>query len=68
MPDEVLVKAWDGGFTVSSDFARRNAILVAAAASAGFITSLTPEGGMGATWKITPKGCDRLFAQMNDRD
>jgi hypothetical protein len=52
----VLYKAWSGGFTVQSDFARKNAGLVAMAASAQLLTTRVTEGVYSSNWWITPKG------------
>jgi hypothetical protein len=55
---DVLRKAWTGGFSTQSNFARSHAQAVAAAASVGLIT--TSLGGMnyGNRWYITKKGLE----------
>lgn len=55
---ELVVRhAHMGGFTVSSDFARANAIHVAEAASRGFITTFDHPGNTYCrTWHVTENG------------
>jgi hypothetical protein len=66
---DVVRRAWlAGGFTVSSDFARANAGLVAAASSMGFITTLYgrvhDEWQHGTTWRVTPEGLALLWREL----
>ncbi|WP_422023410.1 hypothetical protein [Pyruvatibacter mobilis] len=55
---EVCLAAWHGGFTTKSDFARRHADMVAAAAVAGFITTelLCDDETHHNKWLITIEG------------
>jgi hypothetical protein len=48
-----------GRLTIQSDWARRCATEVSAAASLGLITTETPEG-FGRVWYVTGKGIDWL--------
>lgn len=59
----ILFKAWQTGFTVSSDFARKEAGLVAMAASAQLITTRVAEGLYQSMWLITAKGI-RLLNEL----
>lgn len=54
----VIDRAFMGGVTVQSDFARANASILAMAASMGLITTKTSEGDFGRTWRAT---CDGLL-------
>lgn len=56
----VLEKAWRGGFTTKSDFARRFANQVAVAASLGYITTQVRGFSFGSTWLITKDGLSIL--------
>lgn len=58
---EVLNKAWMGGIAVQSQFFRDNPSYVALAASEGLITTVISKRSFGGVWRITPKGCARLF-------
>lgn len=58
---EVLRLAWTKGFSVSSDFARAHAPIVAAASSRGFITTRIDRNLYGTRWLITPKGLERIW-------
>jgi hypothetical protein len=60
----VVRRAWDRGFTVSSDFARQAAPLVAQAASAGFITTRIATNEWGTTWRVTPEGLAYLWREI----
>jgi len=40
----VLFRAWEHPFSVSSNFARENALAVATAASLGWISNIRPDG------------------------
>lgn len=62
VPD-VLARAWDGGFSTRSDFARSNAEEVAAAACLGLITTRMTSNAYGRQWRITPAGCRVLFKE-----
>ena len=53
---DVLNRAWQGGFRVSSSFARNYAPEVAAAASRGYITTETEPMEYGKDWYITYSG------------
>lgn len=57
----VLMKAWKGGFSTKSDFARAHADQVAIAASCGLITTKMPGGQLyGREWLITKQGLEVL--------
>lgn len=58
---EVLNKAWMGGIAVQSQFFRDNPSYVALAASEGLITTILTRDSFGGIWRITPRGCARLF-------
>lgn len=60
---KVLNEAWDGGFSVSGDFARSNAATVAYLACTGSITTNITSNVYGKRWLITPKGIEELFAE-----
>ncbi|NBK20420.1 MAG: hypothetical protein EOM68_00125 [Spirochaetia bacterium] len=49
--------------TFSSDYARREAGMVAEAASRGHITALSADGTNQGAWEITARGA--LFIEMN---
>jgi hypothetical protein len=59
----ILFKAWQTGFTVQSDFARKNAGHVAMAASMQLITTRVTEGVYSSIWQITAKGI-RLLNEL----
>jgi hypothetical protein len=59
---QVVYQAWAGGFTVSSDVARRNAGHVAMASGLGLITTREPDESFGRTWYVTIEGIDYLNA------
>lgn len=59
----ILIKAWQTGFTVQSDFARANMGHVAMAASMQLITTRVTEGVYSSTWQITAKGI-RLLNEL----
>jgi hypothetical protein len=65
---DVVHRAWAGGFTVQSDFARAHAPLVAMAASCGFITTLCgsihDEQQFSTTWRVTREGLALLWRHM----
>jgi hypothetical protein len=65
---EVLEKAWMGGIAVQSDFFRKNPSYVALAASDGLITTHLPGNRFGSVWRITPKGCAKLFEPKEPHD
>lgn len=53
----VLIEAWQRGFTTKSDFSRENTDYVAIAACMGWITTrIFPPDVWGSTWNITSKG------------
>ena len=60
---DVVLSAWDGGFSLQSDFARKHAAHVARAASCGYITTLTPNGDFGYRWRVTRAGMALLEGQ-----
>jgi hypothetical protein len=52
-----MTAVWgDGGFTVMSDFAQRNMVYVAMAASLQLITTRVEKNTYGRVWRITSKG------------
>lgn len=54
---EVVGQAWEHPFALSGDFARQNAVMVALAASLGFISNVTPDGaGVSRRWHVTAEG------------
>jgi hypothetical protein len=59
----ILFKAWQTGFTVQSDFARKNMGHVAMAASMQLITTRVTEGVYSSMWQITAKGI-RLLNEL----
>lgn len=62
--ERVLSRAWSNGFSVSSNFARKQSEMVAAAACLGLITTRTIRNAYGRDWRITPEGCRLLFKEM----
>jgi hypothetical protein len=59
----ILFKAWQTGFTVQSDFARKHMGHVAMAASMQLITTRVTEGVYSSMWQITAKGI-RLLNEL----
>jgi hypothetical protein len=57
---KVLQRAWRGGFSTKSDFARRYANEVAACASLGYITTKVKRLTYGNQWFITNLGLEVL--------
>lgn len=54
---DVVERAWTRPFSISSDFARANAIAVAIAASLGWITTITLDGrNFSRSWHVTVSG------------
>lgn len=62
----VLRKAWRTGFTVSSDFARRNAEYVALAASKGLISTRDRANTYTRNWQVTVLGLKWLRVTEED--
>lgn len=59
---EVLEEAHEAPISVQSNFARAYAPFMAAAASLGWITTLTPRNNtFGRVWLLTPSGTMALF-------
>lgn len=59
---EVLEEVHEAPLSVQSNFARAYAPFVAAAASLGWITTLSPRTGtFGRSWLISPQGAVALF-------
>lgn len=56
----VIYCAWAGGFTVSSDLARKESAWVAMASCLGLISTMEPDGSFGRTWYATPRGFEFL--------
>jgi hypothetical protein len=59
----VLYRAFDGGFSTKSDFARAKANHVACAASLGLITTALPDQSFSNQWRTTEAGIKVLFEQ-----
>lgn len=58
---EVVERAWYQPFRISSNYARQNAILVAFAASLGWITNIALDGnGLSPQWHVTLEGAAAL--------
>lgn len=55
---EVLYKAWRGGFSTKSSFARYKANEIAACASMGFISTKVKSNLYGTNWHITKLGLE----------
>lgn len=54
---EIIGEAWSHPFTISGNFAREHAIMVALAASLGWIGIVTPDGGSWSRrWHATAEG------------
>lgn len=54
---DVVERAWARPFTISSDYARSNALAVAFAASLGYITNITPSGkDLSRSWHVSLEG------------
>lgn len=67
----VVDEAYLRGFTLQSEFARRNAELVAVAASKSLITTeVGTKASFGRTWRVTSKGLRLLneHKETNDND
>jgi len=58
-------RAWVRGFSTSSDFSRTHSRFVAAAASAGYITTIDMHG-YSAQWNVTVRGLLYLEEQHNE--
>lgn len=61
---EVLTRAWNGGFSTKSDFARSHATNLAMACSDGFITTRLSRTTYGNRWLITPDGLNFLWKKI----
>lgn len=59
----VVFRAWSGGFTVQSDFARENAVAVAEASCRGYITT-NYNNTYGRTWFVTQGGLDQITVRL----
>jgi hypothetical protein len=57
---DVLDRARKSSFSCKSDFARRNAFIIAACASEGYLTSREATGLYVRQWMITGKGIIHL--------
>lgn len=64
--EAILEKAWKGGFTVQSNYARAHCQTVAALASMGYITTQEGPGEWGRTWRITKSGLEILHLEGHD--
>lgn len=59
---EVLEEVHEAPLSIQSNFARAYAPFVAAAASLGWITTMSPRTGtFGRYWLISPQGATALF-------
>lgn len=56
----VLERAWKGGFSTKSDFARKHANEVAVCASLGYITTKEKPKTFSNVWRITNPGLEIL--------
>lgn len=63
IPD-VLKRAWLDPFLTKSDFARKQADSIAAAASLGYITTRTGAAQFERCWAITPAGLGHLWIAL----
>lgn len=67
IPDEVyevMERAWSRPFTISSDYARSNALAVAITASLGWITNIALNGlDLSRSWHLTMEGAMALRAK-----
>ncbi len=57
---EVILHVWTNSVTVSSDFARKYAPIVAACASEGYLTTRIGNGIYTPMWLVTPIGLEYL--------
>lgn len=57
--------AHEKGIALQSDFARQKALLVAAGASMGLLSTLTASGFSGR-WRPTQQGLRAIFKEMSD--
>lgn len=58
----VIINAYRFGFSVKSDFARKNAEYVAMAASMGLITTKVVANVYGREWRTTAQGLSFLHS------
>lgn len=63
MFNELLREAWTNPFFVKGNYARQNALEVAAAASMGLITTRSDHETFGGQWLITKEGLESLWAE-----
>lgn len=56
----VIDTVWADVVFVSSNYARKHAELIAAAASLGYITTQVHAGGFGRQWRVTRAGLTQL--------
>jgi hypothetical protein len=61
--DVVLRRCWRSKVTVASDFARKHAVIVACAASKGFLSMWIRDTKYSNQWHITTKGLKWLTEQ-----
>lgn len=57
---EVLKRAYLFPFKLQSDYARENALEIAALASSGYISSVTGPGQFGNKWRVTGIAIEKL--------
>jgi hypothetical protein len=64
IPDEaweVLGRTWQAPFSLKSDYARKNTLMVAFLSSMGWITNITPDGtNILNSWHCTIEGLQAL--------
>lgn len=59
--EHILDRAWQRPFKTKSDFAKKHAVGIAAAASQGHITTVYEDRLLDDVWKITPVGLALLW-------
>ncbi len=62
---DVVEQAWLRPFTVSSNYARKHAPVIAVAASCGFITTRLKDAEFTTAWRPTRAGLSWLHMQEN---
>lgn len=62
----IVYAAWSGGFTVSSDTARAQAVYVAIASTLQLITTREADGSFGRTWYVTKAGVEFMDNYWED--
>ena len=57
---QAILRIWMGSVTVSSNFAREQAAIIAACASEGYLTTRIGRGIYTPSWLVTPVGLEFL--------